>query len=278
LPADLLVVQGEAVLEVKLLSLPVPVVYAYSGDPVAAGLAESLARPNANMTGLTYLAVELSGKRLELLRELAPDVRRVALLANPVYPGQNSERANAEATAARMRVDVDHVPARTSDELSAAFKKMRADRTQAISLFADGFTVQNRAAIVDFALAHRLPLVSSWPVFRQRRALHLRAAPGRLVPPPRLPRRPRPAWHQARRAADRAADDDRDDRQPQDRRRDRASGAADGAGPRRPRDPLTGAHRKYADAAAASASTAPTIAAPWKRPTNAGPLASAART
>jgi putative ABC transport system substrate-binding protein len=98
-------------------------------------------------------------------------VRRVALLANPVYPGQNSERANAEATAARMRLDVDHFPARTSDELDAAFKKMRTDRAQAISLFADSFTVQNRAAIVDFALSHRLPLVSSWPVFADSGAL-----------------------------------------------------------------------------------------------------------
>jgi putative ABC transport system substrate-binding protein len=70
-----------------------------------------------------------------------------------------------------MRLDVDHFPARTSDELTAAFKKMRADRTQAISLFADSFTVQNRAAIVDFSLQHRLPLVSSWPVFADSGAL-----------------------------------------------------------------------------------------------------------
>jgi putative ABC transport system substrate-binding protein len=90
LPVDLIVVQGEAVLELKSLSLPVPIVYAYSGDPVAAGLAESLARPNANMTGLTYLALELNGKRLELLRELAPKVQRVALLANPCIRGRTA--------------------------------------------------------------------------------------------------------------------------------------------------------------------------------------------
>jgi putative tryptophan/tyrosine transport system substrate-binding protein len=171
LPVELIVVQGEAVLEVKSLGLPVPVVYAYSGDPVAAGLAESLARPNANMTGLTYLALELNGKRLELLRELAPSVRRVALLANPAYPGQSAERENSEATARRVGLEVRHIPARTSDELAAAFAKMGADRTQAISLFADSFTVQNRAAIIDFALRERLPLVSSWPVFADSGAL-----------------------------------------------------------------------------------------------------------
>lgn len=171
LPVDVIVVQGEAVLELRSLRPPVPVVYAYSGDPVAAGLAESLARPNASMTGLTYLALELNGKRLELLRELVPGVRRVALLANPEYPGEASERENSEATAKRIGLDVRHVPARTSDELTSAFARIGASRTQAISLFADSFTVQNRARIVDFALRERLPLVSSWPVFAQAGAL-----------------------------------------------------------------------------------------------------------
>ena len=170
-PVDLLVVQGEAVLEIRSLRLPVPVVYAYSGDPVAAGLAESLARPNASMTGLTYLALELNGKRLELLHEIAPNVRRVALLANPEYPGESGERANSEAAAARIGLDVQHVPARTSDELAAAFARMAGDRTQAISLFADSFTVQNRAAIMAFGLRQRIPVVSSWPVFAQSGAL-----------------------------------------------------------------------------------------------------------
>lgn len=171
LPVDLIVVQGEAVLELRSLKLPVPVVYAYSGDPVAAGLAESLARPNGSMTGLTYLALELNGKRLELLRELVPGVRRVALLANPEYPGEASERENSEAAARRLGVDVRHFPARTSDDLTGAFAKMGANRTQAISLFADSFTVQNRATIVDYALREKLPLVSSWPVFADSGAL-----------------------------------------------------------------------------------------------------------
>nr|HET7858577.1 ABC transporter substrate-binding protein [Caldimonas sp.] len=171
LPVDVIVVQGEAILELRSLRLPLPIVYAYSGDPVAAGLAESLARPNASMTGLTYLALELNGKRLELLREIVPGVRRVALLANPEYPGETAERENSEATARRLGLDVRHMPARTSDELTAALTKMGANRTQAISLFADSFTVQNRGRIVEFALRERLPLVSSWPVFAQAGAL-----------------------------------------------------------------------------------------------------------
>ena len=151
--------------------LPVPVVYAYSGDPVAAGLAESLARPNASMTGLTYLGLELNGKRLELLREIVPSVRRVALLSNPAYPGESGERANSEAAAGRIGLDVRYVAARTSDELEAAFTRMTSEKVQAISLFADSFAVQNRGRIIAFAMSQRIPLVSSWPVFAESGAL-----------------------------------------------------------------------------------------------------------
>ena len=171
LPVDLIVVQGEAVLEIKSMPQPVPVVYAYSGDPVIAGLAESLARPNPNMTGLTYMAVELNGKRLELLREMAPSIRRVALLANPAYPGESGERASSVATAGRIGFDVRYIGARTADELKAAFAKMATDKAQAISLLADSFTVQNRSSIMAFANEQRIPVVSSWPVFAEAGAL-----------------------------------------------------------------------------------------------------------
>ncbi|MGZ8261067.1 MAG: ABC transporter substrate-binding protein [Caldimonas sp.] len=171
IPVDLIVVQGEAALEIKSMNLPTPVVYAYSGDPVVAGLAQSLARPNANMTGLTYMAVELNGKRLELLREMLPGVRRVALLANPSYPGQGDERSSSEATGGRIGLDVRYVPARTSGELAAAFEKMATDKVQAISVLADSFTVQNRDSIIAFGMQQRIPVVSSWPVFALSGAL-----------------------------------------------------------------------------------------------------------
>ena len=280
LPVDLVVVQGEAVAAVATLKVPVPVVYAYSGDPVAAGFAESLARPNANMTGLTYMDVELNGKRLELLREIAPQVRRVALLGNPSYPGQSRERASSEAAAGRIGLDVRFVPARTTDELNAAFARMTDDKAQAISLFADSFTVQNRARIIAFATERRLPLVSSWPVFAESGALCTYGpTPGRFVPAPGLLRRPRPARHSPGRAADRAADDDRNHRQPEDGQRARPARAAIGAGARRSRHQLSfflflfaAPSRTSANAAAPapSASSAPTIAAPWKRPMKAG--------
>jgi putative ABC transport system substrate-binding protein len=75
------------------------------------------------MTGLTYMAVELNGKRLELLREMAPSIRRVALLANPAYPGESGERANSVSTAGRIGFDVRYVGARTADELKAGIRE-----------------------------------------------------------------------------------------------------------------------------------------------------------
>jgi len=171
LPVDLIVAQGVAVSEIRSMPLPVPVVYAFSGDPVAAGFADSLARPRGNMTGITFMAVELNGKRLELLRETIPSLRRIALLANPEHPGESRERADSEATAARVGLDVRYIPARNSAELDAALAKIGNERLQAISLFSDGFAVQNRATIIDFAMRERIPVVSGWPVFAESGAL-----------------------------------------------------------------------------------------------------------
>ena len=171
LPVDLIVAQGAAAFEIAKLNLKLPVVYAYSGDPVEAGLARSLAQPIGNMTGLTFMAAEFQGKRLELLREMTPGVRRVALLANPAYPGQDNERSSSESTGGRIGLDVRYTPARTSDELAAAFAKMAADKVQAISVLADSFTVQNRDSIIAFGMQQRIPVVASWPVFARSGAL-----------------------------------------------------------------------------------------------------------
>ena len=171
LPVDLIVAQGAAVVEVRAMKLPVPVVYAFSGDPIAAGFGESLARPTGNMTGLTFMAAELNGKRLELLREIIPGLRKVTLLANPEHPGESGERANSEAAARRLWLEASYVAVRTTDELNASFARIAAERSEGISLFSDGFAVQNRDTIIAFAMRQRIPLVSGWPVFAESGAL-----------------------------------------------------------------------------------------------------------
>ncbi len=171
LPVDLIMAQGAAVPVIAKLGLPVPVVYVFSGDPVSAGLADSLARPRGNMTGLTFMAAEFKGKWLELLREIIPGLRRVALVANPAHPGEHLERAYTQEYGRRLSVRIDYFATRTRDELNDAFATMAKNAPQAILLFADGFAIQYRQSIIDFALRHRAPVISGWPVFARSGAL-----------------------------------------------------------------------------------------------------------
>jgi putative ABC transport system substrate-binding protein len=171
LPVDLIVAQGAAVSEISHLGLPVPVVYVFSGDPVSAGFADSLARPRGNMTGVTFMAAELNGKRLEMLRDIIPNLRRVAIVANSEHPGSQLERTYSEEVGRRLGLTVQYLPTRSRDELASAFTALAADPPQALSLFADGFAVQNRQSIIDFAMSHKMPVVSGWSVFARSGAL-----------------------------------------------------------------------------------------------------------
>ena len=170
-PVDLIVAQGAANILINKLDLPVPVIYAFSGDPVIAGFADSLARPHANMTGLTFMAPELTAKRLELLREIIPELRRVAILAYPEHPGEHIERAYSEETAKHLGIEINYFPTSSLEDLAAALAKIASDPPQAISLFSDGFALQNRDRTINFATDHRLPVISGWPIFAESGAL-----------------------------------------------------------------------------------------------------------
>ncbi|MGZ5829529.1 MAG: ABC transporter substrate binding protein, partial [Xanthobacteraceae bacterium] len=88
LPVDLIATQGTATRLLQKVSTSVPIVYVFSADPVLGGIADSLARPGRNMTGITLMSIEMNGKRLELLREIMPQLRRVAIVASPTHAGQ----------------------------------------------------------------------------------------------------------------------------------------------------------------------------------------------
>ena len=168
---DLILAQGAAVAVAAELNLPVPLVYVFSGDPVSAGFADSLARPRGDMTGLTFMAAEFNGKRLELLRDTIPNLRRVAIVANPAHPGEHLERNYTEEYGRQLGLSTDYFATRTRDELDSALAAMAQNPPQAISLFADGFAIQYRQSIIDFGLSHRVPVVSGWAVFARSGAL-----------------------------------------------------------------------------------------------------------
>ena len=171
LPVDLIVAQGAAVEVINKLNLKTPVVYVFSGDPVSAGFAESLSRPRSNMTGLTFMAAAFNGKRLELLQELIPGLQRVAIIANPEHPGEQLERQYSEEAGQRLGLSISHFATRNRGELEAALNSIAAVPAQAISVFADGFAIQNRQSIADFGINHRMPVISGWAVFAQSGAL-----------------------------------------------------------------------------------------------------------
>ena len=171
LPVDIIIAQGAAVSEISNLGLAIPVVFIFSADPVSAGLADSLARPRGNMTGLTFMAAELNGKRLEILRDINPDLRRVAIIANSEHRGVHLERANSEEVGRRLGLTIGYYPTPTRDKLDDALAAMAADPPQAVSLFSDGFAVQNRQRIIDFATTRRVPVIAAWPIFARSGAI-----------------------------------------------------------------------------------------------------------
>jgi putative ABC transport system substrate-binding protein len=171
-PIDILLVQGgPAVNVVSTLPVTVPVAYVFSGDPVSAGFARSLAHPDSNMTGLTLLAAEMNGKLLEILREMVPSVRDVAIVANPEHPGSHIERDYTDGAARQLGLRTEYFPARTRDELASSLEAMAASPARALSIFSDSFAVANRRQILDFAIARKMPVMSGWPVFADSGAL-----------------------------------------------------------------------------------------------------------
>ena len=168
---ELIVAQGAAVSEIAKQPLPVPIVYIFSGDPIAAGFADSLARPRGNMTGVTLMAAELNSKRLEILRDIIPGLRRVAIIANPEHDGVNLERANSEESGLRLGIDVRYYPTPSVSQLNAALVRIKSDPVQAVSIFSDGFAVQNRKAIIDFAAEQRVPAIAAWSIFARSGAI-----------------------------------------------------------------------------------------------------------
>lgn len=170
-PVDLLVVQGAAVPLVYELKLPVPAVYVFSGDPVVAGFADSLTHPRGNMTGLTFMAAELNAKRLEMLRDTIPGLRRVAIIANPEHPGSEIERTYAEETARKLGLETEFFGTPTEARLNSAFATLDTRPPQAISLFADGFAIQYQQRIIDYGMKHRAPVISGWSIFARSGAI-----------------------------------------------------------------------------------------------------------
>ncbi len=171
LKVDVIVTQGElATRAVKEATSTIPIVMAFSGDPVQAGLVASLGRPGGNVTGQSSLVPELTAKRLQLLKEVVPKVSRVAILFNPNLSIALSVK-EAQAAARTLGLKVHPVEVRTPDELGRAFDTITKERAQALLLFGDPFTITHERRILDLAAKRRLPTISVFKEFADRGGL-----------------------------------------------------------------------------------------------------------
>ncbi len=159
---DVIVTAGTpASMAVKKATTTVPVVMVAVGDPVGTGLVPSLARPGGNLTGLSSIAPDLEGKRLEFLREVAPKLAHVGVFFNPANLFHTVSMRNASKAAEVLGIKLLPLTVRASQDLDAAFATILKEKPDALLVLADRVYLHERKRMMDFALLHRLPNVNA---------------------------------------------------------------------------------------------------------------------
>jgi putative tryptophan/tyrosine transport system substrate-binding protein len=160
LKVDLLVaVSTPAALAAKRATSTIPIVFTAVGDPVGAGVVPSLARPGGNATGFSLLANELSAKRLEILREIAPNATPVAMLWNDTNPGMTLRARESERAAATLGLTIQSYGVHDLVNFDPAFEAIVSAGGAAVLILVDPFTRLHRQRIVDFAAKRHLPAI-----------------------------------------------------------------------------------------------------------------------
>src|SRR6516162_9217894 len=145
-------------LAAKQATSVIPIVFAGVGDPVGTGLVASLARPGGHVTGLSVQSDELASKRVELLRDVIPGLRRLAIMADVGNPGSVLEMGEAQAAARKFGLEVTTSEIRRAEDITPAFEALR-DRADALYLCADPLMITNRTRINILAVGARLPTI-----------------------------------------------------------------------------------------------------------------------
>jgi ABC-type uncharacterized transport system substrate-binding protein len=160
LKPDIIVTHGQSnIIAAKRLTSVIPIVFALATDPIGSGLVSSLARPGGNATGLSIQGTDLVGKRVELLREVVPGLRRLGIMCH----GENPEIGEVQAAARRLGLEMTTIDVRRAEQIVPAFEALR-DTTQALYVCAEPLINTNRARISILALGARL---SSMHGFRE---------------------------------------------------------------------------------------------------------------
>ena len=159
LRVDVILATGTApALVAKQVTAVIPIVFAFAGDPLGTGLVASLTRPGGNITGLSNQAADLDGKRIELLREIVPHLRRLGVLANADYPAVALEMSEIQAAGRTLGLDIVTFEVRGTKDIEPAFEALK-NKADALFLVGDPLMSSNRIRINTLAVATRLPTI-----------------------------------------------------------------------------------------------------------------------
>jgi len=163
LRVEVLVANGSEVAAVaKAATATLPVVFTSAGDPVYAGLVKSYARPGGNLTGLSFVALELGAKRVALVKEILPQARRLTVMWNARDPISGREWDQARSAARTLGIAVDPVPIGETDDLARALAALPKSRPDALLVIVDTRMVGFRKIIAEAAIKARIPCVAGW--------------------------------------------------------------------------------------------------------------------
>jgi putative ABC transport system substrate-binding protein len=156
LPADLIVSSGPAIAVTRAVTTR-PVLFAISSDPVALGIAESLARPGRNFTGITFMSLDVAQKRVELVNEMVPHLQTLAILSNTTHPGEKLEYEASKRAAETLSLRLVYAPFASGSDIDSALETIRDSRPDAMLAFPGGATRVHKRKIAEFAKAQGLP-------------------------------------------------------------------------------------------------------------------------
>jgi ABC-type uncharacterized transport system substrate-binding protein len=164
LKVDVIVTSATSgVLAAKQATNTIPIIFTALGDPVGSGLVANLARPGGNVTGLSIVATELSGKRLELLKEALPKVTRVVVLWNPTSSGESLQFKETQAVAKALGVQLQSMKVQGANDFETGFQVVKKEGAQALLVIPSPVTNSNLKQILEFAAKNRLPAMYAGP-------------------------------------------------------------------------------------------------------------------
>jgi putative ABC transport system substrate-binding protein len=167
---DVIVTYGGAVATVKQATASIPIVFAIAGDPVGSGFVANLAHPGGNVTGMSLAQNDIAGKRLELLRDVVPNLRRLAIMFNADYPSSVRETSEVQAAARTLGLEVAPHEIRRAEDIAPVFETLKS-QADALYVVEDTLVFVNRTPIVTLALGARLPTIFGNRDFVQAGAL-----------------------------------------------------------------------------------------------------------